>query len=205
MDLQSHLPLIAILRGIKPEEIDAHVTALIECGITLIEIPTNSPNWRQSVESALRVSGERALIGAGTVLTLDDVNALAATGARLMVTPNTDPQVIAVAVERGLFCAAGFATASEAFAALKAGAQALKLFPAAHFGPAYVRALKAVLPREIPLFAVGGITPTNLPEYLKAGCNGAGLGSDLYAAGQTPETTRVRTESFIESFRSCRP
>jgi 2-dehydro-3-deoxyphosphogalactonate aldolase len=202
MDLKSHLPLIAILRGITPAEVDAHVAVLIECGFELIEIPANSPRWRQSVESALKLAGTRALIGAGTVLTLADANALADTGARLMVTPNTDAEVIAAAVRRGLLCAAGFATPSEAFAALKAGAQALKLFPAIQFGTGYVRALKAVLPSDIPLFAVGGITPANLPEFLDAGCHGAGLGSDLYKPGQAPETTRARAQSFIDSFRN---
>jgi 2-dehydro-3-deoxyphosphogalactonate aldolase len=204
MDLQSHLPLIAILRGITPEEIDAHVDALIEGGIGVIEIPCNSPQWKRSVESALKHAGERALIGAGTVLSLEDAKALADTGARLMVTPNTDPEVIAAAVRCGLFCAVGFATATEALAALKAGAQALKLFPAAHFGPDYVRALKAVLPPEVPLFAVGGITPGNLPDYLAAGCIGAGLGSDLYKPGQAPAHTHARAVSFVESFRSHR-
>ncbi|RZA35037.1 MAG: 2-dehydro-3-deoxy-6-phosphogalactonate aldolase [Lysobacteraceae bacterium] len=205
MDLHAHLPLIAILRGVTPDEIDAHVSALIECGIGLIEIPTNSPDWQASVESALELAGDRAVIGAGTVLTLDHVEALAGTGGRLMVTPNSDPQIIAEAVARGLFCATGFATASEAFAAIKAGAQALKLFPAAHFGPGYVRALKAVLPAAMPLFAVGGITPANLPDFLAAGCHGAGLGSDLYAVGQTPETTRARALDFVQAFRGHRP
>ena len=204
MDLRSHFPLIAILRGITPDKVDAHVAALIECGFGLIEIPTNSPRWRQRVESALKLAGTRALIGAGTVLTLDDANALADTGARLMVTPNTDAEVIAAAVRRGLLCAAGFATPSEAFAALKAGAQALKLFPAIQFGTGYVRALKAVLPSDVPLFAVGGITPANLSEFLDAGCHGAGLGSDLYKAAQTPEETRTRALSFIDSFRNHR-
>lgn len=204
MDLRSHLPLIAILRGITPNEVDAHVAALIACGIGLIEIPTNSPDWKRSVELALKSAGSRALIGAGTVLTLDDANALADTGAKLMVTPNADPEVIAGAMRRGLYCAAGFATATEAFIALKAGAQALKIFPATHFGPQYIRALRAVLPRDVPLFAVGGITPADLPDYLGAGCHGAGLGSDLYAAGQSPEQTRARAMSFVDSFRNHR-
>jgi 2-dehydro-3-deoxyphosphogalactonate aldolase len=204
MEWKSHLPLIAILRGIAPHEVAVHVAALIESGITLIEIPTNSPSWREGVESAIKVAGDRAVVGAGTVLGVDDVDALAATTAKLLVTPNTDPEVIARAVARGLYCAAGFATASEAFAAIKAGAQALKLFPASCFGPAYVRALKAVLPREIPLLAVGGITPANLPDFLAAGCHGAGLGGDLYAPGQAAELTARRARSFVETYKSHR-
>jgi 2-dehydro-3-deoxyphosphogalactonate aldolase len=205
VEWKSHLPLIAILRGIAPHEVAAHVAALIESGISLIEIPTNSPSWRESVESAIQAAGGRAVVGAGTVLNVEDVDTLAATGAQLLVTPNTDPEVVARAVARGLYCAVGFATASEAFAAVKAGAQALKLFPASCFGPQYVRALKAVLPREIPLFAVGGITPSNLPGFLVAGCHGAGLGSDLYVPGQAADVTARRAQSFVDAYKSQHP
>jgi 2-dehydro-3-deoxyphosphogalactonate aldolase len=118
-----------------------------------------------------------------------------------MVTPNTQPRLIRHAVAAGLTVAAGFLTPSEAFAALRAGAQILKLFPAAIAGPAYVRALKAVLPASTPLFAVGGVNPVNLQDFLGAGCAGAGLGSDLYAPGQTPAATRVRAEAYVDSFR----
>ncbi len=135
------------------------------------------------------------------MLRIADVDALAATGAALMVTPNTDEAVIRHAVARGLLCAIGFLTPSEAFAALAAGAQVLKLFPAAEMGPSYVRALKAVLPREVPLLAVGGITPDNLGEFLAAGCAGAGLGGDLYKPGQPPGVTRERALAFVDSYR----
>lgn len=198
-------PLIAILRGIAPAEAQAHVEALIDAGIGLIEIPTNSPDWLASVRIALRAAGARAMIGAGTVLSEADADALADAGAGLMVTPNTDPAVIRRAVARGLYCAIGFATPSEAFAALGAGAQALKLFPASSFGPGYVRALKAVLPPSAPLLAVGGITPDNLSDYLRAGCVGAGLGSDLYKPGQTPAHTRARAERFVAAHQSHQP
>jgi 2-dehydro-3-deoxyphosphogalactonate aldolase len=205
MDWRTQRPLIAILRGITPAQIEAHVEALIDAGISLIEIPTNSPQWLRSVELAVAAAGTRALIGAGTVLNRDDVDALAATGARLMVTPNTDVAVIRHAVDRGLICAAGFSTPSEAFAALGAGAQALKLFPAASFGPGYVRAIRAVLPPQVPVFAVGGVTPDNLPGYLQSGCAGAGLGSDLYAPGQAPSVTRERGGLFVDAYQSARP
>lgn len=201
MDWKTQLPLIAILRGITPQEIDGHVTELIEAGITLIEIPCNSPQWQRSVEIALKVAAGRAVIGAGTVLNVADADALVATGAQLMVTPNTEPALIRHAVDAGLICAAGFLTPSEAFAALRAGVQILKLFPASNMGPGYVRALKAVLPVAAPLFVVGGITPVNLVEFLDAGCAGAGLGGDLYAPGQGPAATRARAEAFVQSFR----
>jgi len=201
MDWKNHLPLIAILRGIHPEEVAGHVEELIGAGITLIEIPCNSPRWQQSVEIALKTATGRALIGAGTVLNTAAADALAATGAELMVTPNTDPALIRHAVATGLTVAAGFLTPTEAFAALSAGAQILKLFPASNLGPGYVRAIKAVLPSAVPLFAVGGITPNNLQDFLGAGCTGAGLGSDLYASGQAPAATRTRAEAFVQSFR----
>ena len=201
MDWTAHLPFIAILRGIKPEEVADHVSELIAAGITLIEIPCNSPRWLQSVEIALKTADGRAVVGAGTVLNTADADALAATGAKLMVTPNTDPPLIRHAVASGLTVAVGFLTPTEAFAALGAGAQILKLFPASNLGPGYARALKAVLPASAPLFAVGGVTPINLQDFLGAGCAGAGLGSDLYVPGQAAAATRARAEAFVQSFR----
>ncbi len=201
MDWTTHLPLIAILRGITPDEVEAHVDALTDAGITLIEIPTNSPNWLHSVTRAQAQARGRAIIGAGTVLNAADADALAATGAKLMVTPNTDPALIRHAVAAGLTVAAGFMTPSEAFAAIQAGAQILKLFPAANLGAGYIRALKAVLPATMPLFAVGGVTPDNLHDFLGAGCSGAGLGSDLYRPGQLSNATRSRAETFVRSLR----
>jgi 2-dehydro-3-deoxyphosphogalactonate aldolase len=201
MNWQTQLPLIAILRGITPEEIEGHVVALLDAGITLIEIPCNSPQWLRSVEIALKIAAGRAVIGAGTVLTVADADALAAAGAQFMVTPNTEPALIRHAVAAGLTCAIGFLTPSEAFAALAAGAHILKLFPASNMGPGYARALKAVLPPTVPLFAVGGVTPANLVDFLGAGCAGAGLGSDLYAPGQAPTATRARAELFVQAFK----
>lgn len=193
------LPLIAILRGITPDEVPAHIGALLDEGYDAIEIPTNSPEWARSVALAAREFGQRALIGAGTVLTTDDVDALLAAGGRLMVTPNTRPAVIRHAVDRGLHVAAGFATASEAFDALDAGAQMLKLFPASIHGPALVRALRSVLP-PVPLFAVGGVTPTTLSGYLSAGCQGAGIGGELYKPGQPVERTREHARRFRQAY-----
>lgn len=193
------LPLIAILRGITPDEAHAHVGALVDEGYDAIEIPTNSPAWTRSVRIAADAFGDRALIGAGTVLATGDVDALVAAGGRLMVTPNTRPPVIRHAVDRGLHVAAGIATASEAFDALEAGAQMLKLFPASVYGPAMVRALRSVLP-PVPLFAVGGVTPDTLSGYLSAGCQGAGIGGELYTPGQAVERTREHARRFRQAY-----
>lgn len=193
------LPLIAILRGITPDEAHAHVAALVDEGYDAIEIPANSPAWARSVRVAVDAFGDRALIGAGTVLTTADVDALVAAGGRLMVTPNTRPPVIRHAVDRGLQVAAGVATASEAFDALEAGAQMLKLFPASVYGPAMVRALRSVLP-PVPLFAVGGVTPDTLSGYLSAGCQGAGIGGELYTPGQPVERTREHARRFRQAY-----
>ncbi|TCV96156.1 2-dehydro-3-deoxyphosphogalactonate aldolase [Luteibacter rhizovicinus] len=198
------LPLIAILRGITPDETLAHVGALVDAGFDAIEIPLNSPDWMLSIPAAVSRYGARALIGAGTVLTPEDAVEVARLGGKLMVTPNTDPAVIRQARESELYTAIGFSTPSEAFAALKAGAHSLKLFPATTFGPAYIRAIRAVLPKNVPLLAVGGVTPENLHEFLDAGCIGAGLGSDLYKPGQSPARTSERAKAFIDAYRSYR-
>lgn len=194
------LPLIAILRGITPAETSVHVRALVEEGFDAIEIPTNSPDWQDSVAIAAREFSVDARIGAGTVLTLAHVDALVDAGGTLAVTPNTNPAVIRHAVERGLLLvAAGCATATEAFAALDAGAQLLKLFPASIHGPAMVRALRSVLP-PVPLFAVGGVTPDTLPGYLSAGCAGAGIGGELYKPGQAVDATRMHARAFRQAY-----
>lgn len=196
------LPLIAILRGVTPDEVLDHAGALVDAGFDTIEVPLNSPDWALSVRRLADAFGDRVLVGAGTVLREPDVDALVAAGGRLMVTPNTRPAVIAHAVACGLQVAAGFATASEAFDALEAGAQALKLFPATTYGPGHVKALRAVLP-PVPLFAVGGITPDNLGDYLRAGCTGAGLGGDLYRPGQDPARTAALARGFVAAWRAA--
>jgi len=194
--------LVAILRGIYPHEASDHVGALIEEGFRYIEIPLNSPQWQKSIAEMVIRYGDSACIGAGTVLKVEQVDFLAQIGAKLVVTPNTQPAVIRRAVDAGMRVCAGCATATEAFTALEAGAQWLKIFPSAAFGPAYISALKAVLPPQVPVLAVGGVTPENLEEYLRAGCAGAGLGGDLYRAGQDVETTRVQARRFMAAWRS---
>ncbi|MGG6462833.1 2-dehydro-3-deoxy-6-phosphogalactonate aldolase [Solilutibacter silvestris] len=194
------LPLIAILRGITPDEALSHARALVEEGWDAIEIPTNSPGWNDSVARLAREFPRDICIGAGTVLTTAQVDALVDAGGTLVVTPNTRPSVIAHAVARGLHVAAGVATPSEAFDALDAGARMLKLFPASVYGPAMASALRSVLPPSVPLFAVGGITPDALPRYLAAGCAGAGIGGDLYKSGQSVERTRAQARAFRQAW-----
>jgi 2-dehydro-3-deoxyphosphogalactonate aldolase len=180
------LPLVAILRGIEPDEAVAHARALLDAGFDCIEVPTNSPDWPRSIAAIVALAGTRALVGAGTVLTTDDLDRLQAAGGRLAVSPHVDPLLIADSVRRGQVTLSGAMTPSEVFAAWRAGARAVKLFPATTLGVAHVRAMAAVLPAEVSLFAVGGINVANLGEWRRAGCAGAGLGSDLYRPRQAP-------------------
>lgn len=203
MQWQTNLPLIAILRGITPDDALAHVGAVVDAGFDAIEIPLNSPQWEKSISSVVEAYGGRALIGAGTVLKPEQVDQLAGMGCKLVVTPNIQPEVIRRAVSYGMTVCPGCATATEAFAALDAGAQALKIFPSSAFGPGYISALKAVLPPDVPLFSVGGVTPENLAQWIKAGCVGAGLGSDLYRAGQSVERTAQQATAFVNAYREA--
>lgn len=203
MQWQNRLPLIAILRGIKPEEAHDHVAAVIDAGFEAVEIPLNSPDWRTSIPAMVNAFGDKALIGAGTVLKPEQVDELAEMGCQLLVTPNIQPEVIRRAVGYGMTVCPGCATATEAFNAIDAGAQSLKIFPSSAFGPDYIKALKAVLPPEVPVFAVGGVTPENLAVWLKAGCVGAGLGSDLYRAGQSVERTAKQAKAFVKAYREA--
>jgi len=203
MQRQSELPLIAILRGITPEEALEHVAAVIEAGFDMVEIPLNSPHWQQSLPVIVKEFGHRARVGAGTVLQPEQVDVLAAMGCRLIVTPNIHPGVIRRAVGHGMRVYPGCATATEAFTALEAGAHGLKIFPSSAFGPEYIKALKAVLPPDVPVFAVGGVTPENLAQWIGAGCAGAGLGSDLYRAGQPVARTARQAAAFVNAYKEA--
>ncbi|ANG90903.1 2-dehydro-3-deoxy-6-phosphogalactonate aldolase [Enterobacteriaceae bacterium 155047] len=203
MQWQTNLPLIAILRGITPDEAVAHVGAAIDAGFDAVEIPLNSPEWEKSIPAVVEAFGDKALIGAGTVLQPEQVDQLAKMGCKLIVTPNIHPEVIRRAVSYGMTVCPGCATATEAFTALDAGAQALKIFPSSAFGPDYIKALKAVLPASVPVFAVGGVTPENLAQWINSGCAGAGLGSDLYRAGQSVERTATQAAAFVEAYREA--
>lgn len=203
MSWSTKSPLIAILRGITPSEVEQHIAVLIEAGFDAIEIPLNSPGWQQSIALAVQKFGNQALIGAGTVLALEQVDRLAELGCRLIVTPNINSDIIRRATSYDMVVCPGCATATEAFTALEAGAVNLKIFPSSAFGADYIKSLKAVLPSDISVFAVGGVTPDNLNQFLKAGCIGAGLGSDLYRAGQSVETTRQKAIQFITAYKEA--
>ncbi|MGK0739138.1 2-dehydro-3-deoxy-6-phosphogalactonate aldolase [Yokenella regensburgei] len=203
MQWHTKLPLIAIMRGITPDEALAHVAAVINAGFDAVEIPLNSPQWQKSIPAIVDAFGDKALIGAGTVLRPEQVDELARMGCQLIVTPNIQPEVIRRAVGYGMTVCPGCATATEAFDALDAGAQALKIFPSSAFGPEYIKALKAVLPPEVPVFAVGGVTSENLEQWIQAGCVGAGLGSDLYRAGQSVERTAQQAAAFVNAYREA--
>ncbi len=174
------LPLIAILRGIIPNKAREVANVLIESGITIMEVPLNSPNALESIEQIAETLPDHCSIGAGTVLTVEQVRECDQAGAQIIVSPNTDEEVIRATVSRGLHSIPGVATATEAFKAIHAGANYLKLFPADTYGYSHVKALKAVLPVESKLFAVGGVNTQNLTDWHKAGCDGFGLGSFLF-------------------------
>jgi len=194
-------PLIAILRGIKPDEALAHAEGLIEAGLRVIEVPLNSPDPLASIKLLSDRFGGEALVGAGTVLSAEDVDRVADAGGRIIVAPNVSTAVIARTVELGLTPLPGIYTPSEAFAAIAAGAAALKLFPAQSAGPAHLAALKAVLPKTIPVYAVGGIKPDDMETWRNAGAQGFGLGSELYRPGQSPETTLANARAAVAAAR----
>ena len=176
------LPLVAILRGIRPQETSDIGSALAGAGFLILEVPLNSPQPLQSIES-LALQFPRALVGAGTVLTVKDVVAVHAAGGQLIVAPNFNAAVVKEAVRLGMVCLPGVLSATEAFAALEAGAAGLKLFPAEMVPPAAVQALRAVLAAEVALLPVGGITPRNIAGYRAAGASGFGIGSALFKPG----------------------
>lgn len=193
----SQCPLVAIIRGVTPDEAEAIGEALHEGGIRIIEVPLNSPEPLKSIERLAKRMGERALVGAGTVLTSAQVADVQAAGGRLIVSPNTNIEVIAAAAGAGLVSSPGFFTPSEAFAAIGAGAHALKLFPAEASSPAVVKAMKAVLPKDIPLLVVGGVKPKSIPAWLTGGADGFGLGSGVYKPGDTPANVLDNARAFV--------
>lgn len=178
-------PLIAILRGITPAEASAIGDVLFETGFRVIEVPLNSPEPLRSIATLSERLGSKALIGAGTVMSLEDVAAIAASGGRLIVMPHADLDVVRAAKARGLTVVPGVATPTEAFAALKAGADALKLFPGEIMTPAVVKALMAVLPKSVRLIPVGGVSAASIPAYRAAGAHAFGIGSRLYSPGKS--------------------
>jgi len=196
-------PLIAILRGVRPEEILEVAKALVDSGIRCIEVPLNSPEPLVSIARLSEKFGRECLCGAGTVLKPAQVDAVAQAGGKLIVTPNINPAVIGRAVQLGLQVVPGFATATEAFVALDAGATSLKLFPASTYGVQHLKALRAVLP-PTRIFAVGGIGAQTLPEWSAAGIDGVAFGSEIFAPGRTPAEIGSRAVAIVAAWRQAR-
>jgi 2-dehydro-3-deoxyphosphogalactonate aldolase len=194
------LPLIAVLRGITPDEIDAVGAALIDNGFRILEVPLNSPEPFDSIARLERRFGERCLTGAGTVIKAADVARVAAAGGRLIVMPHGDVEIVREAKRLGMLCVPGVATPTEAFAALAAGADGLKMFPAEQLSPAALKAWRAVLPKDALVFPVGGIRPDNMSAYWEAGANGFGTGSNLYTPGTAAETVREVAAKYAAGF-----
>ena len=194
-------PLVGIVRGVTPDEAEAIAQALYDGAIRIIEVPLNSPEPFESIRIIAGRFGDRVLVGAGTVLNPADVSRVAQAGGRLVVSPNTNAEVIGATVAAGLVSSPGYFTPSEAFEAIRAGAHAIKLFPAEAASPAVVKSQKAVLPKDVPLIVVGGVTPDSIPGWTAAGADGFGLGGGLYKAGQDPQTTLQKARAFVAAVK----
>jgi 2-dehydro-3-deoxyphosphogalactonate aldolase len=202
MDMKTWLarcPLVAILRGVQPDEAEPVCDALEQAGIAIVEVPLNSPSPIDSIGRLARRFGDRLLIGAGTVITPAQVDDIAGAGGRLVVTPHADVSVVRAATAHGMLAAPGFFTPAEAFAMLAAGADALKLFPAEAASPAVLRAIRAVLPPGTIVLPVGGIEPGNMRPWREAGAAGFGIGSAIYKPGDTPETVALKARRLVQA------
>ncbi len=202
-DALTELPIVAIARGLQPDEAAAHGEAFLAGGVRVLEVPLNSPQPLESIRRLVDAMAGRMVIGAGTVLRAEDVDAVDHAGGTLIVSPDTNPAVIARAVELGLDPAPGFATATEAFAAIRAGARRLKLFPAVTYGHAHLKQLNAVLPPDVQVWAVGGVGPADLAGWRAAGATGFGIGSEIYRPGQTPADSEARARAFADAWRQA--
>ena len=194
-------PLIGIIRGVAPDEVVAIGEAIFDAGIRIIEVPLNSPDPLASIERLSAHFGDRALVGGGTVLQARQVAEVRSAGGRIIVSPNTNADVIAAAASDGLVSCPGYFTPSEALRALDAGATALKLFPAEGASPDVLKAQRAVLPRDLPILAVGGIKPDNMRPWLDAGATGFGLGGGLYQPGQSADETAEKARAYVAGLR----
>jgi 2-dehydro-3-deoxyphosphogalactonate aldolase len=198
-------PIVAIIRGVTPDEACDTAGALYEGGVRIVEVPLNSPDPLESLKRINKHFGDRMIVGVGTVLNVDKVNAAAAAGARIIVSPSTRADVVRCTVKFGMTPLPGFATATEAFEAYEAGARFLKLFPASTYGPSHLRALMAVLPKDATVLAVGGVGPSAMAEWWKAGARGFGLGSEIYKAGQSPAETLEKARVAVAAVRELAP
>lgn len=196
----THRHIIAILRGITPDEAVPVCTALVDAGITLIEVPLNSPNAVESIARAASALSDRAEIGAGTVLTPEDVRAVAGAGGTFIVSPDTNPEVITETIGLGLASYPGVFSPTDAFAAIRAGATGLKFFPAEVLGAGGIKAMKAVLPPALPVYAVGGANPDNFHEFFAAGCTGFGLGSYIFKPGMQVAEVAERARLAVSAY-----
>lgn len=197
---QRQRSLVAILRGIQPHEVEAITETLIDCGFEFIEVPLNSPDPLASIERIAKRFGDHAIIGAGTVLTADDCARVADAGGQLMVSPNVNPDVLAMAQSRSMVSLPGVFTPSEALLALRCGASALKFFPASALGPSGIAAIRTILPSDAVVGAVGGVSDKNLADYVAVGIHAFGLGSSLYRPGMTADDVRKTAQASIDAY-----
>jgi 2-dehydro-3-deoxyphosphogalactonate aldolase len=203
-DYLEPLPLVAVLRSITPAEIPAVAAALVAEGFRILEVPLNSPQPFESIGALAAAYGDRCLVGAGTVLSLEDVTRVNAAGGRLVVMPHGDISVVREAKRQQMICLPGAATLTEAFAALAAGADGIKMFPAEALPPPALKAWRAVLPSGTLVFPVGGIRPDNMTAYVAAGASGFGTGSNLYRPGMSPAEVRAQAARFAQGWRAAR-
>ncbi|MDB5490694.1 MAG: 2-dehydro-3-deoxy-6-phosphogalactonate aldolase [Micavibrio sp.] len=197
--LFSEAPLIAILRGVQPEQVVAYGKAIVDSGWRCIEVPLNSPSPLESIRNLYDYFGDSILTGAGTVLSAADVKAVVSAGGKLIVAPNTDASVVTEALAHNAVIMPGFLSATEAFQAYAYGARYLKLFPADAMGPAYIKAIRSVLPADARIIPVGGVTPDNLQAFREAGSAAFGVGSQLFKPGMSVDEVRARAEDFMSA------
>ncbi len=198
----SDMPVVAIIRGVTPDEVVEIGTSIAEAGVTVIEVPLNSPQPFDSIERLATALGERCVIGCGTLLNEEDAQRVANAGGQIAVTPNTNTQVIKRCIELGMTPMPGWATPSEAFAAYHAGARYLKLFPAGTYGAGHIKAVKAVLPADAQILAVGGVSAAVTQEWMAAGAAGFGIGSEIYKPGMSAQLVSQSTKKVVDAIRA---